>query len=87
MRTELANGEDCPTPPFLSVFRPDNPAAGFHSIPVPQQWEKLPRNWNAVGKWSFVPEFLNECHAKKNCLLNIDIPFFIYRNRNNGLYV
>ena len=73
----LGDGE-CPTPPFLSVFREGDIGLGQHSMPVPQQWEKMPRDWETVGNWSFVPEYINECGARKNCDLRTDFPFALY---------
>ena len=69
---------ECPTPPFLSVFRQGDIGLGQHSMPVPQQWEKLPRDWEAVGNWSFVPEYINECGARKVCDFRTDFPFALY---------
>lgn len=68
----------CPIPPFLSVFRPGDIAKGSHTISLPKQWKKLPRQWEAVGNWAFVPEYIEKCYARKNCDLRIDFPFFVY---------
>ena len=74
----IGDGVECPTPPFLSVFRPGDLGLGEHAMPVPRQWEKLPRGWEAVGDWAFVPEYIEDCHVRKNCDLRIDFPFVIY---------
>lgn len=75
---KAANGVDCSIPPFLSVFDPSNVSKGSHTIPAPRQWKKMPRKWKAVGDYSFVPEYIENCDTRKNCDLRIDFPFVIY---------
>lgn len=67
---------ECTPPPFLTLFRNGDLAAGSHAITQTNMWEKLPRGWKAAGNYSFTPEFLENC--RKNCDLRIDFPFYLY---------